>query len=127
MAAAGGFRVEGLNSVVRGLQELGAEVDDLKDVFSDIATEAAGIAADHAPEASGALAADIRGNRAKSKAVVTAGRAAIPYAGVQNYGWPERGIEPTGFMQAADEQMRPRAVQLLEDGINAKIKEKHFR
>jgi hypothetical protein len=124
MADRVGFKVEGLNAVVRGLQDLGAEVDDLKDAFASIADEGAQRAAQHAPERSGRLAGDIRGNRAKSKAVVAAGRSSVPYAGAINYGWPACGIEPSGFMQKADEEMQPVAIQRLEDEINNQIRKK---
>lgn len=100
---------------------MGVEVDDLKSAFSSIATEAAQIAASHAPKRSGRLAGDIRGNRAKSKAVVTAGRASVPYAGPINYGWSARNIRPALFMQAADEEMQPKAIQRLEEEINRQI------
>ena len=122
-----GYKVEGLNQVVRALQQMGVEVDDLKDAFAKIADQAAQVAASNAPRLTGRLAADIRGNRAKSKAVVTAGRASVPYAGPINYGWPKRGIEASQFMQRADEEMQPKALQLLEDEINTKIREKNFR
>lgn len=122
-----GFHVVGLNEVVRDLQKMGVEVDDLKDAFAKIADEAAQTAASFAPRKSGRLAGDIRGNRAKSKAVVTAGRASVPYAGPINYGWPSRNIAPAGFMQRADQAMQTRALDLLEDEINQKIREKGLR
>lgn len=126
MADSVGFRVQGLTSVVRGLQELGADVDDLKDAFSSIAEEGARRAAVHAPKKSGRLAGDIRGNRAKSKAVVAAGRASVPYAGPINYGWPARGITGSGFMQKADEEMQPVAIQRLESEINEAIRKRRL-
>lgn len=103
---------------------MGVEVDDLKAAFSKIADEGAQRAAAAAPVLSGALSGDIRGNRAKSKAVVTAGRSSLPYAGAINYGWPSRNIAAAGFMQAADQQMQPRALQMLEDEINQQIRRK---
>lgn len=124
MAGREGFKVEGLARVTRALKAMGLEVDDLKNAFSTISSEAARIAAGHAPKKSGRLATSVRGNRAQSKAVVTAGRAAVPYAGPINYGWPARGISPAGFMQKTDDEMRPRAVQLLEDEINAAARRK---
>lgn len=119
-----GFKVQGLNQVVRALQQTGVEVDDLKDAFSKIAAVGAQRAAAHAPKKSGRLAGDIRGNRAKSKAVVAAGRASVPYAGPINYGWPSRGIKASEFMQAADQDMQPIAIQMLENEINKVIREK---
>lgn len=122
MANRTGFTVEGLNRVVRELQAMGVEVSDLKAAFSKIAAEGAQRAAQYAPKRTGRLAGDVRGNRAKSKAVVTAGRAAVPYAGAINYGWPSRGIEASEFMQRADESMQPIALQMLEEEINNQIR-----
>lgn len=111
-------RVEGLNKLTRALTKAGVEVDDLKDVFAGIAALGARVASSFVPQRSGALRATIRGNRAKSKAVVTAGRARVRYAGPINYGWQARNIAPARFMQRADGVVAPRAVELLEDGIN---------
>lgn len=113
-----GVRVEGLREAVRDLQKWGAEVDDLKDAFADISTRGARLASSFAPVKSGALQASVRGNRAKSKAVITSGRARTPYAGPINYGWPDRNIAGSFFMQRADEQMRPIALDLLEKNID---------
>lgn len=129
-------RVQGLNQTVRALQRFGAEVDDLKDVFGEIATLGADLASSFAPVRTGRLAATVRGNRAKNKAVVAAGRARVPYAGVINYGWPLKEgplmegevrarrpgpIAASLFMQRADEVLAPRAVTMLEDGLNRLI------
>lgn len=136
----GGVRVEGLNRVVRDLQSLGLELDDLKDAFAEIASEGARLASSFAPKRSGALAASVRGNRAKNKAVVAAGKARVPYAGPINYGWPEGqrnlrakprrrggwpiGIQPSEFMQRADEAMQPRALAELDRAIVKRIQER---
>ncbi|GAB3663477.1 hypothetical protein GCM10027596_26690 [Nocardioides korecus] len=119
-----GFKVTGLTQLVRDLKALGLDVDDLKDAFSAIADEGAKAVSRHVPRRSGRLAASVRGNRAQSKAVVAAGRAAVPYAGPINYGWPSRGIAAAGFMQKADDEMRPKAVELLEQNINAQIQKR---
>ena len=89
--------------MVRELQALGVEIDDLKDVFQSIAVEAAAVIRPGIPVRSGRLSGTLRPNRAKSRATVTAGRASAPYAGAINYGWPARGIAGSSFMQRADE------------------------
>lgn len=125
MASSGlGFRVEGLNQVVRDLQAIGVEVDDLKGAFGAISAEGAQVARGLVPVVSGRLVGTIRGNRAKSKAVVTAGRASVPYAAPINYGWPARNIEPQLFMQQTDERMRPVALERLETEIDTAIRKR---
>ncbi|HEY9415281.1 MAG TPA: hypothetical protein VIQ30_11010 [Pseudonocardia sp.] len=124
MASGVGFKVTGLRETVRALEEIGVEVDDLKDAFQTIANEGAEIGVGLTPEKSGALAGTTRGNRAKSKAVVTWGRASVPYAGVQNYGWGRRNIPAKGFAQATDRAMRPVAISRLENEIDQVIRER---
>lgn len=116
--------ITGLREVVRAMEQLGVDLDDIKDAMAGIAARGSQIAASKAPRVSGRLAASVRGNRAKGKAVVTAGRASVPYAGAINYGWPRRNIAPALFLQNAEEELAPQAVQLLEDGVNRQIKKR---
>lgn len=120
--AAGSVRVDGLNQTLTALQRFGVEAGDLKDVMSAIADEGAQLASSFAPKRSGRLSSSIRGNKAKAKAIVIAGRARVPYAGAINYGWPNRGIRPALFMQRADAALAPKAVQMLEAGIDQLIR-----
>lgn len=119
---ASGVRVEGLNKTVRALQGFGVEVQDLKGVFSEISAEGARLASSFAPKHSGRLSGTVRGNKAKNKAVVIAGRARVPYAGAINYGWPKRHIKPALFMQRADAALAPRAVEMLEAGLDRVVR-----
>jgi hypothetical protein len=120
--ASGGVRITGLRETIRGLEKMGVAVDDLKDAFAPIAAEGSRIAAGFVQSRSGRLAASLRGNRAKNRAVITAGGARARYAGPQNYGWRRRGIEPQGFMQKADEVLQTRSRVLLEDALNGAIR-----
>ena len=123
----GGIRIEGLSAVTRALLELGLEVEDLKSAFADIAAEGARQAALYAPKRTGTLAGDIRGNRARSSAHVTAGRVSVPYAGPINYGWAAHNIEPSGFMQKADKGWGDYALRRLEQEINRQIARRGLR
>jgi hypothetical protein len=124
--AKGSVSIEGLNQKIKALQELGVELDDIKEVFAEIAKDGAELASSFAPVKSGALSGTARGNRAKNKAVVTVGRARVPYAGAINYGWPARNIAPALFLQKADEEMADRAPKMLEDGIARLIAEREL-
>lgn len=118
----GGVRVSGLAKLTRDLIAMGVEVEDLKDAMASIAREGAQIAAAHAPVGpTGNLRASIRGNRARSSAVVAAGRASVPYAGPINYGWAKHNISPAGFMQKTDGPWQHLALQRLEREINKQI------
>jgi hypothetical protein len=122
-----GLKVTGLREMVRDLEAVGVEVEDLKDAFGAIAKEGAEVGASKVHSRSGKLAGSTRGNRAKAKAVVTWGRAAVPYAGVQNYGWPRRNIPAQGFAQQTDQVMSPVAVAKLEENIERVITERGLR
>lgn len=122
------MRVDGLAKAVRQLKAVGLEVDDLKDAFAKIATEATDAVLKYTPRGkTSKLAATIRGNRAQSKAVVRAGRARVPYAGPVNYGWPSRGIAPAQFMQKGDKEMQPIAVRRLEQEIEKAIRKRNLQ
>lgn len=116
--------VTGLRETVRDLSDLGVEVDDLKDVMGEIAATAVDVMQPFIPAVSGTLRASARGNRAKGKAVVTIGRARVPYAAAINYGWGARNIRPANFTGKTDAAMDDRAVQMLDAGIDKLITKK---
>lgn len=136
--ARGAVRIEGLNEMLTALQRLGVEVADLKEPMSAIAKEGARLATGFAPSRSGRLRSSIRGNNAKAKAIVIAGKARTPYAAAVNYGWPrgkrnwaaqprKSGGWPVGsaassFMQKADKALGPRSLEMLADGLGKAIR-----
>jgi len=121
--ARSGFHVEGLRETVRSLEQLGVDVDDLKDAFQALSVEGADIARTGVDSVTGSLAGSVRGNRAKGRAVVTAGRGkSRDYAGVQNYGWPARNIPAQDFMQEADRRLQPIAISRFEAAIEDTIR-----
>ena len=93
---------------VKGGRQLRKSLKDVEDGLKDLKAahaEAAGIVADaarpRAPRSTGALAGSIRGSGAKAAATVRAGGARVPYAGVQEYGWPRRNIPPQPYIVPA--------------------------
>ena len=116
----GRVRVQGLRTAQRQLAAAGASADDLKDLMQalgSIVTKAA-----NPPEKTGRLAATIRAGRGKTKAVVRAGGARAPYAGVIHYGWPARNIRPQPFLTDALAANRSRIFQELDAGIGELLK-----
>lgn len=122
MARGGGsVKVEGLTALVRDMQALGVEVDDLKAAFGTIADRGAQLAASFAPRRTGKLAASIKPSKAKNKAIVRAGGARVPYAGAVNYGWPAHGIRASRFLQRTDEALAPDAVNEIDTALTKLI------
>ncbi|HEY0889652.1 MAG TPA: hypothetical protein VGE38_08590 [Nocardioides sp.] len=115
-------RIEGLRETVRELQALGVDVNELKDAMARIAARATSVMQGFIPARTGRLRASARGNRAKGKAVVTVGRATVPYAAPINYGWPERNIAPASFTAQTDAVMATEAAAMLDDEISVLIR-----
>jgi phage gpG-like protein len=99
--------VVGAKELRRTLRKAG---DDLSD-FAQANAEAGRIVAGEAPNwirsRSGALAGSIRPGAAKTQAVVRAGGARIPYAGVVEWGWPARHIRPRPYLTTAAKVTEP--------------------
>ena len=119
-----GVHVEGLRDKVRALEAAGVEVEELKEVMGGIAAEAAEILAGFIPTDTGRLRGTVRPNKAKGSAVVTVGRASVPYAGPIIYGWPKRNIRSTDAIEQTDRIMETKAVEMLEAGFQT-IMERH--
>lgn len=123
LTVSGQVRVDGLNRLVRDMTAMGVEIADLKLVFGDLASRGANLASSLAPTRSGKLAASVKGNKAKNKAVIVAGSKRIPYAGAINYGWRKRNIRPSRFMQRADDILAPDAAKEIDTALSRLIAE----
>ena len=109
-------KVTGDEQVRAQFKALGFKARDLERAFAQIGSEVVSDARALAPKVTGRLAADIRANRAKTRASISVGRASVPYAGPVNYGWPRRNIAPSMFMnRAADDKADSAAVQLARE------------
>lgn len=111
-------RIEGLGQTLRKLSKAGADATDMKDLMHSIGMLVVN-AASPPVGATGKLAGSLRAGRGKTKAVVRAGGARVPYAGVIHYGWPARNIAPNPFITDALRKQQGAAFSMLEDGIQA--------
>jgi len=109
-------RTQGLAKTARALEKAGADSTDMKQLMYDIGMLV--VRASLPPVLTGRLASSIRAGRGKTKAVVRAGGARVPYAGVIHYGYPARNIEPQPFLLQALQQERGDVFTKLEDGID---------
>lgn len=108
--------LSGLRETIRSLERLGVAVTDMKAVFLKIGNMVAGNAQSLAPRRSGRLAASIKPSKTKNKALVRAGSARVPYAGVIHYGG-YNNINANPFLTEAVRQSQSKAVQEMEDGL----------
>ena len=118
------LRVEGLGRTLRALSKAGADSEDMKDLMHRIGTLV--VRAANPPVLSGRLSGTIRAGRGKTKAVVRAGGARAPYAGVVHYGWPARNIAPNQFLTEALSRRRGDALRALDQGIADLLKKNHL-
>ena len=84
--------IKGADRLNDTLTKAGAELEEMKALHKNIGELVATEARPNAPVLTGALAGTIRGSGIKKGGVVRAGSARVPYAGVQEFGWPARNI-----------------------------------
>ncbi len=118
-----GVRIEGAKELRRALRQVADDArSDLKPVHADVAGIVADTAQQMAPIRTGSLAASIRSSGTLTKAIVRAGTARIPYAGVIHFGWPRRNITPQPFLYDAMDRRRAEVLERYHDGVDAIIK-----
>ena len=101
-------RVEGARRLRSTLKAAGDDLSDLKAAHARaaaIVTARAGSAAPVGP--TGRLAASVRGSGTKQGAFVRAGSAAVPYAGVQEWGWSARHVPAQPFVVPSAMETEP--------------------
>lgn len=114
-------RVEGLRTTLRAMQKAGAATEDMKELMHSIGTLV--VQAATPPVLTGRLSTTLRAGRGKTKAVVRAGGARAPYAGVVHYGWPARNIPANPFLTEALQRTRPAILQALDKGLADLLRE----
>ncbi len=95
-ASKGQVRVEGVREVQRALKQLEADAADLKTAHMAVSSQLVPGIAQRTPRRTGALASSWQPGATKTRARLTSTRR---YAGVIEYGWPKRGIEPARMVR----------------------------
>jgi hypothetical protein len=122
MAAGSGVQIDGLRELVRNLERLGTETDDLKAAFRKVGTLVVNEAKSLTPRLSGSLADSIRPSNSKNKAVVRAGSARVPYAAPIHFGWQRRNIAPSYFLFDAIDATAGESVEVLNTELRGVIR-----
>ena len=98
-----GVKVTGAAELRRALRRMGDDLADLKAVHREASEMVAGEARSGAPVLTGRLRKTIRSGATKTRAYVSAGRKAVPYAAPIHFGWPARNIEAQPFLYDASD------------------------
>lgn len=117
-------RTTGLAKTARALEKAGADSTDMKQLMYDIGMLV--VNASQPPVLTGRLRASIRAGRGKTKAVVRAGGASVPYAPIIHYGYPARNIQPRPYLLEALQQERGDVFDKLDDGITAILRKNNL-
>jgi len=101
MAEVISISVEGEAQVKAALAKVEKDLIDRSELNKDLSTELSRKASAMAPRLTGALASSVKGNPSNEKAQILAGSNSVPYAGVQEYGWPQRNIQAQPYLRPA--------------------------
>ncbi len=118
------LRVEGFGKTLRSMSKAGADASDMKDLMHTLGQVV--ISAAQPPRKDGTLAGTLRAGRGKTKAVVRAGGARAPYAGVIHYGWPAHNIEANPFLIDALRATRPQILAGLDKGLGELLRKNNL-
>ena len=123
-----GVTVQGLREVVRSMEKMGVDVQDLKGAFQKIGTKAQAQAKMNAPKESGRLAGTVRQSKRKNAVLLMAGYNSkkLRYAAVHEYGWPARGIPAKRYMGKTVEQLGGYAVSELQKELAHLVRKAGF-
>lgn len=116
------YKIEGLGQTLRQLSKAGAEAEELRELMIQIGQLVARDARARAPVDTGRLSSTVRHGRGKTKAVIRAGGARAPYAGVIHYGWPARNIKPSEFLTRAVQANREAVLDMFDKDITRLLK-----
>lgn len=117
------INIQGVKEVTDSLNKLARDLQSNIELNKELSTTLSQKASAMAPKLTGALASSVVGNPSAEKAQILAGSAAVPYAGVQEYGWPERNIRPQPYLNPAVNNNMGYIIEKYNDSIQKAIKQ----
>lgn len=122
MAEAIDISIQGVSDVKATLNKLGRDLESNIELNKELSSTLSQKASAMAPRLTGALASSVKGNPSAEKAQILAGSDAVPYAGVQEYGWPQRNIKAQPYLTPAVYNNLGYIVEKYNDSIKESIK-----
>jgi hypothetical protein len=114
--------IQGVKEVKDTLDKLGRDLESNIELNKELSTTLSQKASALAPRLTGALASSVQGNPSAEKAQILAGSAAVPYAGVQEYGWPEKNIKAQPYLRPAVHNNMGYIIEKYNESIQKAIK-----
>lgn len=115
--------VNGIKEVTDSLKKLNKDLESNIELNKELSTNLSQKASAMAPVLTGALASSVKGNPSAEKAQILAGSAAVPYAGVIEYGWPDRNIDAQPYLNPAVNDNMGYIIEKYNDSIQKAIKQ----
>ena len=122
MAEAISVKITGVKEVTDTLNKFAKDLESNEELNKELSTTLSQKASALAPRLTGALASSVQGNPSAQKAQILAGSEAVEYAGVIEYGWPEKGIEAKPYLRPAVYNNMGYIVEKYNDSIQKAIK-----
>tara|TARA_R110000868_G_scaffold291505_3_gene551867 strand:- start:2212 stop:2595 length:384 start_codon:yes stop_codon:yes gene_type:complete len=122
MAEAFSFSIDGVKKVVSSLDKIEKGIRENLELNKELSKNLSQKASAMAPKLTGALASSVLGNPSSERAQIVAGSAAVPYAGVIEYGWPNRNIKPQPYLNKAVNDNLGYIIEKYEDSIKDIVK-----
>lgn len=122
MAEAISFSIQGIKEVNASLDKIEKGIQNNKSLNKELSDTLSKKASAMAPKLTGALASSVVGNSSAERAQIVAGSAAVPYAGVIEYGWPDRNIKAQPYLNKAVNDNLGYIVKKYEDSIQDIVK-----
>jgi len=114
--------ITGVKEVKDTLNKLGKDLESNIELNKELSSTLSQKASAMAPRLTGALASSVKGNPSAEKAQILAGSAAVPYAGVQEYGWPEKNINAQPYLRPAVHNNMGYIIEKYNESIQKAIK-----
>lgn len=119
------LRVKGLREFNKACKQAAVDAADQKELMHELGMIV--VRAADPPVVTGALNNSIKAGRGKTKAVVRAGGARVPYAPVIHYGWPGHNIEANPFLNDALTRKTSEIVETLNQGIGTVLRKNRLK
>lgn len=115
--------ITGVKEVIDTLNKLNKDIESNIELNKELSTTLSQKASAMAPVLTGALASSVKGNPSAEKAQIMAGSAAVPYAGVIEYGWPDKNIDAQPYLNPAVNDNMGYIIEKYNDSIQKAIKQ----